>query len=326
MFIQVVGQVHNMDYFYLISLKMSVKKIQPPFLQKGDTVAIVSPSWAIEVDKITSAVAFLEKWGLKVQTGKHVLGRSGPFAGTDRERLADLQQATDDPEVKAVFCSRGGYGMLRIISMADFSALRKRPKWYVGFSDITVLHLWLSEVCGLVSVHGEMPLNFCPDSGKSDETFRTLHDALFGSYRSLAWEGNVSRPADATGMVTGGNLSLIYSLIGTQAEPEIRGRILFIEEVGEYYYHFDRMLISLKLAGKLKGLAALVVGSITRMEHTAIPWGRSVEDTLMDIVSGYKYPVFFNFPAGHGNDNRAFYIGRRALITTDGNKSVLSYA
>ncbi|MGB8491906.1 MAG: LD-carboxypeptidase [Bacteroidales bacterium] len=303
---------------------MPVKKIQPPFLAKGDKIAIISPSWAIEEDKINSAVIFLEKWGLKVQTGKYVCGRSGPFAGTDRERLSDLQQVTDDRDVKAVFCSRGGYGMQRIISKADFSALRMRPKWFVGFSDITVLHMWLSEVCGLISVHGEMPLNYS-DPEKSDETFSTLHDALFGNPGSLEWEGKIIRPADTGGVVTGGNLSLICSLTGTPGEPETRGRILFIEEVGEYYYHFDRMLTSLKLAGKLKGLAALVAGGITRMEDTKTPWGRSVEDTLMDIVSGYRYPVFFNFPAGHTNDNRAFYIGKRAVIKTDGNKSVLTY-
>ena len=325
MFIQAVGQVHNMDYFYLISQVMSVKKIQPPFLAKGDKVAIISPSWAIEEDKINSAVLFLEKWGLKVQTGKYAFCKSGPFAGTDRERLSDLQQVTDDPDVKAVFCSRGGYGMMRIISKADFSALRARPKWFVGFSDITVLHLWLSEVCGLISVHGEMPLNYS-NPEKSDESFTTLHDVLFGNPYSLQWGGKIIRPADVSGVVSGGNLSLIYSLIGTPGEPETRGRILFIEEVGEYYYHLDRMLTSLRLAGKLKGLAALIVGGITRMEDTKIPWGRSVEDTLMDIVSGYRYPVFFSFPAGHGNDNRAFYIGRKAVITTDGSKSVLTYA
>jgi muramoyltetrapeptide carboxypeptidase len=303
---------------------MSVKKIQPEYLKPGDEVAIISPSFCIDETKLVEAVTFLENWGLRVRLGKNASNRSGPFAGSDEERLADLQLMTNDQDVKAVICSRGGYGTSKIISRIDFSSLKKKPKWYVGFSDLTVLHLWLSEVCEIVSVHGEMPLNF-NNQDKSEATFKTLKQALFGTLQPCEWEGPFFRTRNASGEVTGGNLSLIYSLIGTPAEPVTKEKILFIEEVGEYYYHIDRMLTSLKLAGKLEDLSALVIGGMNDIEETKIPWGKSIEETILGIVSEYDYPLFFNFPAGHINDNRAFYIGKQATIEVKGRKAKLSY-
>jgi muramoyltetrapeptide carboxypeptidase len=304
---------------------MPVKKIQPPFLKPGDEVAIISPSFAIDEDKIDSAVKFLENRGLKVHVGKNALNTDGPFAGTDAQRLSDLQRMTSDKRIKAIFCSRGGYGMLRIIEKVDFSALKEFPKWYTGFSDITVLHTWLSEKCNLVSIHGEMPLNYV-NKDKTPETMESLMDALFGRWKDVKWHGTFLNAACAEGEMTGGNLSLLYSLIGTPAEPKTKGQILFIEEVGEYYYHFDRMLASLKLAGKLSGLSALVTGSFTKMEETKAPWGKSAEEIIRVNVEEYGYPVFFNFPAGHSPDNRAFYIGKKATISVKGKNAVLSYA
>lgn len=303
---------------------MSVKKIQPEYLKRGDEVAIISPAFAIDRGIVEAAVRVLHEWGLKVHTGSNAFKRKGPFAGTDDERLADFQTATDSKRIKAVLCSRGGYGMLKIISRIDFSSLKRHPKWYVGFSDITVLHLWLSEKEKIVSIHGEMPLNYL-NPQKSKPTLESLHNALFGNQNPVSWKGKIIRPAEVSGEVTGGNLSLIYSLIGTPGEPETKGKILFIEETGEYYYHLDRMMTSLKLAGKLDDLAALVVGGITEMGETKIPWKRSPENIISDIVGDLNYPVFFNFPAGHIQDNRAFYIGRKAGIELSGKQATLYY-
>jgi muramoyltetrapeptide carboxypeptidase len=303
---------------------MTANKIQPPFLKHGDDVAIVSPSFCTEENILTEAVTFLEKWGLKVRIGRNAGKKKGPFAGSDKERLQDLQEMTDDQTVKAVICSRGGYGLSKIIDKVDFSALRRNPKWYTGFSDITVLHIWLNEVCGVMSIHGEMPLNY-NNTEKTRSTFSSLKNALFGNLKEHEWNGNFYKPADVNGELTGGNLSLLYSLMGTRAEPMTSGKILYIEEVGEYFYHIDRMLTSLKLSGKLEGLSALVVGGMDKIEEAKLPWGKNIEETILAVVDDYDYPVLFNFPAGHIADNRALYIGRQVKIEVRRDKATMLF-
>lgn len=298
--------------------------IIPEPLRPGDTVSLISPSYFIGKEKVERAELFLEQWGLKVRRGKNILKKCGPFAGTDEERVQDLQGVLDDSSVKAVFCSRGGYGLLRIIDRIDFSRLRDRPKWFIGYSDITVLHLWINKFCGVATLHAEMPLHF--GSGeKSPESFSTLREALFEGRVSVQWEGETLRSNVTEGILTGGNLSLLYSLMGTPGEPDTDGKILFIEDDGEYYHGIDRMLTSLRLAGKLENLAGLVVGGLTGIQEGRMPWGRTIKETISDIVKGYDYPVFFDCPAGHFYDNRALMIGCKAKIAVKGPQINLTF-
>jgi muramoyltetrapeptide carboxypeptidase len=298
--------------------------IIPPYLREGDRVAIVSPSGVVDKDIVLKAAKKLETSGLVVKIGSNTFKNNGCFAGTDPERLYDLQEATSDPDIKAVFCSRGGYGISRIIDKVDFSPLKNNPKWYVGFSDITVLHLWLSKLCGIVSLHAEMPLNYF-NPKKTAQSYDSMLSALTGVPQEIFWKCDSEAVTDVTGPVTGGNLSLIYSLIGTPAEPETEGSILFIEEVGEYYYHLDRMLTSMRLAGRLSNLTALIVGGMEKMTEGTAPYNCSLEEIILDIVGHYGYPVVFNFPAGHIADNRAIYIGRDARLTQNSHEASLKY-
>jgi muramoyltetrapeptide carboxypeptidase len=296
----------------------------PPYLDEGDLITIVTPASHIDQDPVLKAVKMLEKSGFRVKLGEHVFTRSGPFSGSDDERLLDLQKATDDREVKAILCSRGGYGMSRIVDRIDYSVLKRHPKWYVGYSDITSLHLWLNTVCGIASLHAEMPLNYSvPEC--SPLCYETMVRALKGEAEPVRWTAAHEAAFAVTGPVTGGNISLIYSLNGTAAQPDTEGAILFIEEIGEKFYHLDRMLPAMRMTGMLKNLSALLVGgmeSITEGEHV---FNQTVEEVVMNVAGGYGYPVLFNFPAGHISDNRALYLGRAAQISQSGREAVLSW-
>jgi muramoyltetrapeptide carboxypeptidase len=296
----------------------------PPYLREGDLITIVTPASHIDKEAVLKAVTMLEKSGFRVTLGDHVFTMKGPFAGSDDERLSDIQKATYDREVRAVLCSRGGYGMSRIVDRIDFSMLRRHPKWYVGYSDITSLHLWLNTVCGIASLHAEMPLNYSnPEC--SPLCYETMVRALKGEAEPVRWTATHKASFDVTGPVTGGNISLIYSLNGTAAQPDTEGAVLFIEEIGEKYYHLDRMLTAMRMTGMLKNLSALLVGgmeNITEGEHV---FNQTVEEVVMNVAGGYGYPVLFNFPAGHISDNRALYLGRHASLKQNGTEAVLTW-
>jgi muramoyltetrapeptide carboxypeptidase len=296
----------------------------PPFLKEGDRIEIITPASHIDADTVHMAAQKMRESGFRVTLGAHAFSRSGPFAGTESERLSDIQRATDDPDVKAVLCSRGGYGMTRIVERIDFSALEKNPKWYVGYSDITSLHMWLSNICGIASLHAEMPLNYS-NPKCSPRCYETVIEALTGKAEPVSWIAQSEASFEVSGKVTGGNISLIYSLNGTPAQPDTEGAILFIEEIGEKFYHLDRMLVGMRMAGLLKNLSALVVGGMEEITEGEHVFNQTVEEVVMNVVSGYDYPVLFNFPAGHIPDNRAIYLGRTAHISQSGRQAVLSW-
>ncbi len=296
----------------------------PPYLREGDLISIVTPASPIDRDIVLKAVKIIEGSGFRVTLGEHAFDTRGPFAGSDDERLHDIQRATDDAEVKAVLCSRGGYGMTRIVDRIDFSSLKRHPKWYVGYSDITSLHLWLNSVCGIASLHAEMPLNYS-NSECSPLCYETMIRALRGEAEPLRWTVAQRASFAVTGPVIGGNISLIYSLNGTAAQPHTDGAILFIEEIGEKFYHLDRMLTAMRMTGMLKNLSALIVGGMEQITEGEHVFNQSVEEVVMNVTGGYGYPVLFNFPAGHISDNRAVYLGRNASLKQDRNEAVLTW-
>jgi len=278
----------------------------PPYLQKGDTVAIVATARKISMEELQPAIDIINSWGLKVVLSKNIFCIDNQFAGTDEERAVDMQWALDDANIKAVICARGGYGTVRIVDKLDFTNFVKHPKWIVGYSDITVLHQHINQNFGIASLHATMPINFT----KNEEATESLRKALFGEELNYTVPAHVlNRSGEASGELIGGNLSLIYALCGSKSDIDTKGKILFIEDLDEYLYHIDRMMMNLKRSGKLQVLAGLIVGGMSDMKDNTIPFGKTAEEIILDAVKEYDFPVCFDFQAGHIDRNLALVMG-----------------
>ena len=293
-------------------------------LKKGDIVGIISPAGFVKKEAdLNLAIALLKSWGLKVKLGKYVFARSNHFAGTDTQRAADFQNFLDDKEIKAIWCTRGGYGSVRILNSLDFTRFRKNPKWIVGYSDITVFHHAIA-LFGLESIHAMMPTSTASIL-ESKTAVSSLKKALFGEDLSYKITPNkYNKLGKATGEIIGGNLSLLASLLGTEYALNTKGKILFIEEIGEYKYAIDRMFQSLKLNGYFKNCKALILGGFTDIKKNDPLFGLTIEELILAIVKEYDFPVCFDFEAGHITNNHALIFGRNSSIEVKKSSVVLN--
>ena len=282
-----------------------------PLLKKGDLVALAATARAVSPEEMAPAIAMLESWGLQVIVPEGLYQREGQLAGSDAHRAALLQRVLDNPEVKAILCCRGGYGTVRIIDRLNFSRFAEHPKWMVGYSDVTVLHSHIHSLSGLPTLHATMPINFGSNPTPATESLRQFLFGINRNHIDYTWEPNqLNRCGKANAPVVGGNLSILYSMLGSRSQIDTRGKILLIEDLDEYLYHIDRMMQALRRAGMLDGLAALMVGGMTDMHDNTVPFGRTAEEIMVDAVAEYDYPVVFGAPFGHlGDNNLALPLG-----------------
>lgn len=293
-------------------------------LKKGDTVIIVSPAGRVLDENVDNAVATLESWGLDVLVSANAKKEHFNFSGTLEDRLADLQWALDHPTAKAIFASRGGYGAIQLLDKLDWSTFTTYPKLLVGYSDICNLHSQINKL-GAESLHALMPNSF-PKLGESNASLETLKNALFHRHYSIEWENNFSQvDFELDGEIVGGNLSILYSLLGTPYAPNYQDKILFIEDLSEYIYHIDRMLHSFELSGVFSQIKALIVGDFTEMKDNDTPFGKSVNQVIQDIVTKYQVPVVFGLRTGHGSPTLALPFKREGKLTSEGNKCLLKF-
>ena len=298
------------------------KMTTPKYLKRGDIVAIVATARKIDESTLQPAIKLLESWGLKVVLGKTIGREENQLAGADWYRATDFQEMIDNPEIKAIWAAKGGYGTVRIVDRVDFKNFKNNPKWIIGFSDVTVMHSHLNNM-DIETIHGMMALSTRTATNQATESLRK---ALFGeglSYKVAPHAFN--RFGKASGEIIGGNLSVLYSILGSESDTNYDGKILFIEDLDEYLYHIDRMMMNLKRSGKLAGIKGLIIGGMTSMNDNDVPWGKDSFEIIRDIVKDYKFPVIYDFPAGHIKDNRALILGRNVSIDVTSNGANVTF-
>jgi muramoyltetrapeptide carboxypeptidase len=297
--------------------------ITPPYLRPGDTLGIVSTARKISKRELQPALDLIHDWGLKWVLGDTIGAEDHQFAGSDQIRTKDLQRMLDDPDIKAIWCARGGYGTVRIIDRLDFSLFFKGPKWIIGYSDVTVLHSHI-HLMGIETVHAQMPLEI---EKKSPQTSHSLRSLLFGEQQliHINTDALLNRSGTASGKLVGGNLSILYSLCGSKSSLSTKGKILFIEDLDEYLYHIDRMIYNLKRNSMLTHLSGLIVGGMSQMNDNTIPFGKQAEEIILEAVAEFDYPVCFQFPAGHIHDNRALILGREVNLKVENERVTLKF-
>lgn len=297
--------------------------MKPPFLQHGDQIRIISPSGTIDPKYIDGAKKLLFRWGLHVTEGEFARSEYGRFGGTQEQRIADLQQALDDPNVRAILCSRGGYGLAQIIDKLDFTAFEKNPKWLIGFSDITILHNVITNL-GIASIHGIMTKHLT-DLPKNSEQAESLKDILLGKIPTYVLTNHhLNKLGRADGKLIGGNLSVLFGLRGSQYDLPYKNNILFIEEISEQPYHIDRMLQNLRFSGVLKQLSGLVVGQFSECDEDPL-MKQSISEIILEAVKEYDFPVCFNFPAGHINYNLPLILGKKVHLEVNATNVQLKF-
>jgi muramoyltetrapeptide carboxypeptidase len=297
----------------------------PPYLKPGDTIGITCPASRIDPDAVRFAADVLASWGWKVRPGNTTKTRFHNFSATDEARLAELQEMLDDETVNAILFGRGGYGLIRLIDNLDFRGFQRHPKWLAGYSDITVLHAHVHRHYGIATLHSPMCSGITPETAH-DPYVESLRNALSGQPYTYRFPAHpLNRSGRCRGALTGGNLSLLANLSGTVSQPDVSGKILFIEDVGEYRYSVDRMMYNLKRAGWLGRLQGLLVGSFTAAKETDVAFGQTEYEIILDKVKEYDYPVAFGFPAGHQPENYALKLGLVHEMSIDGSEpSVLA--
>lgn len=297
--------------------------VTPPSLKYGDKVGLVATARKISTKELESGIALLKSWGLVPVIGKTIDAEMDQYAGDDALRARDFQEMLDNPEIKAIWCSRGGYGTVRIIDRLDFYKFVKYPKWIVGYSDVTVLHSHLHKI-GFQTIHGTMPVSVEDNTAFAKAS---LKKALFGESFTITMNTlhTANRLGTAEGILVGGNLSMLYSMCGSSSSLDTEGKILFIEDLDEYLYHIDRMIMNLKRNGMLDHLGGLIVGGMTKMHDNKIPFGKTAQEIVLDAIEECDYPVVFDFPAGHLDDNRALILGAKARLEITTAEVNLSY-